>query len=156
MAQRSDRADTPSSGSLTRYAHQTVGWDKIPYPIYPNGSRYRIGGEQGMKIIAFETTDSFQAVDRYYQNLAEKKGYTRTSLMADFVEYRARLDEWRDQPVKVDVALATRNDAARSAHITSMMLDQPAIIIHRFVDADDALQYGADAQSQTNIIMRYP
>lgn len=110
-------------------ASDVLGIDDIPYPLYPNGSRYRIGGENGLKIILFQTEDSFEDVDAYYQSQANMP---RLSAMNDYVRYSAGKgdnDPW-----------ATGN---------------PGIVIHQFNSESERNAVGADEKARTNIIMSF-
>lgn len=108
--------------------------NNIPYPLYPNGSRYRIGGENGLKIVVFETTDKFDQVDSFYnQSLAKKGDAARNLMMADAVRYTPA-GHTGDDPWDTET---------------------PGIVIHEFADPDEASRYGAAAQSKTNIIMSF-
>lgn len=102
---------------------------EIPYPLYPNGSRYRIGGEGDLKIVLFQTEDSFEEVDAYYQKEAN---LPRLSAMSDYVRYSADngdIDPWETS--------------------------KPGIVIHQFNDATEREAVGADGKAQTNIIMSF-
>jgi len=106
----------------------------IPYPIYPNAKRYRVGGENGLKIVVFETPDGFADVDAFFkQSLATQQTLARQEMMADYVKYAPEVanaeDQWRS--------------------------DQPGIVIHQFADATEAANYGAGSASRTNIIMSF-
>lgn len=103
----------------------------VPYPLYPNGSRYRIGGENGLKVVLYETTDTFSAVEKFFNNQADKKGLSRQLVMSDYVRYSTAVthDPWTN-------AL-------------------PAIVIHEFVNPADATNYGAAPDARTNIIMSF-
>lgn len=103
---------------------------KVPYPVYPNGSRYRVGGENGLKIVAFETSDSFEKVDNFYAS--RQIGMPRLMAMADYVRYSSSADDkdpWATY--------------------------RPGIVIHRFNDAGEREAVGARQASRTNIIMSY-
>lgn len=109
-----------------------IGGSEIPYPIYPNGSRYRVGGENGLKIVLYQTEDSFEEVDRYYQSKAQEVGMPRLSGMEDYVRYATAgedLDPWG----------TTR----------------PGIVIHQFNNDKERAAVGADREAITNIIMSF-
>lgn len=106
-----------------------LGDGDIPYPVYPNGSHYRIGTENGLKIIVFETEDTFEEVDAYYQ---VKAGMARLSAMKDYVRY-SRTDE--------------DNDPWETG--------KPGIVIHEFSSESEKLAAGANDNSRTNIIMSF-
>jgi len=109
-----------------------VGASDIPYPMYPNGTKYRVGGENGLKIVVFQTEDAFQKVDDYYSELSDNAGMARIAAMRDYVRYshgREDTDAW-----------AT---------------DKPGIVIHEF-EGDEARQaVGANTTAKTNIIMSF-
>ena len=105
------------------------GADDIPYPVYPNSSKYRIGGENGLMIVLFQTEDSFEEVDSFYQSQAN---LPRLSAMNDYVRYSA---DSKDQ----DPWATTK----------------PGIVIHQFNDADERQAVGADDSAKTNIIMSF-
>lgn len=108
------------------------GASKIPYPIYPNGEKYRVGGENGLKIVAFETTDSFDTVDNFYQDAGQSSGMSRLAAMSDYVRYS-------NSPEDKDPWATFR----------------PGIVIHRFNDDEEREAVGADGNARTNIIMSY-
>lgn len=103
--------------------------NEIPYPLYPNGSRYRIGGEGDLKIVLFQTEDSFEEVDAYYQREAN---LPRLSAMSDYVRY------------------STDNE-----DIDPWATSKPGIVIHQFNDAQEREAVGADVKAKTNIIMSF-
>ena len=102
---------------------------EVPYPVYPNGTQYRTGGENGLKIVLFQTEDSFEEVDAYYE---EKSDMPRLSAMNDYVRYSVNGND---------------NDPWAT--------DQPGIVIHRFNDEAEREAVGADGTALTNIIMSY-
>lgn len=109
-----------------------VGASEIPYPVYPNGTKYRVGGENGLKIVVFQTEDPFHKVDNYYNGISDNAGMARIMAMSDYVRYSNGtddLDPW-------------------ATHL-------PGIVIHEF-DGEDARQaVGASAVAKTNIIMSF-
>ena len=105
---------------------------EIPYPVYPNGAKYRVGGENGLKIVLFETTDSFEEVDAYFGDRAEEAGMPRLAAMNDYVRYSRETDD----------------DDPWATH-------RPGIVIHRFGDDEARDAVGADPSARTNIIMSY-
>jgi len=109
-----------------------VGATEIPYPVYPNGTKYRVGGENGLKIVVFQTEDPFHKVDDYYNGISDNAGMARIMAMSDYVRYSNDtddLDPW-------------------ATHL-------PGIVIHEF-DGEDARQaVGASAAAKTNIIMSF-
>lgn len=109
-----------------------IGTTEIPYPIYPNGSKYRVGGENGMKIVLFETEDSFEAVDAFYQNASGKSSMSRLVAMNDYVRY-------------------TRNSDDNDPWATYL----PGIVIHQFNDDEERVAVGAHQKALTNIIMSF-
>ncbi len=129
-----------TSAQLTDDQQERVavtGSDTIPYPIYPEAKQYRVGGENGLQVVIFETDDSFEEVDNFYQNYVGSQGYARLVGMADYVRY----DTSRE------AASGNTGDAWRN--------DRPGIVIHGFNSSEEALQSGADAAAKTNIIVSY-
>ena len=106
-----------------------LGAADIPYPLYPNSSKYRIGGENGLKIVLFQTEDSFEEVDAFYQSEAK---LPRLSAMNDYVRY-----------------------SVESGDQDPWATTKPGIVIHQFKNADERQAAGADGASQTNIIMSF-
>lgn len=109
-----------------------TGTTAIPYPLYPNSQQYRIGGEEGLKIVLFETEDPFYKVDAFYRNYIENEGLSRLLAMSDYVRYAAGIDDF-----------------------DPWATNQPGIVIHEFPDADEALRLGANTTAKTNIIMSF-
>lgn len=109
-----------------------VDESEIPYPVYPNGEKYRVGGENGLKIVLFETTDSFEEVDAYYGDRAEEAGMPRLAAMEDYVRYSRDGDD----------------EDPWATH-------RPGIVIHRFQDDEARDAVGADPTARTNIILSY-
>ncbi len=108
---------------------EILGTDDIPYPLYPNSSRYRIGDENGLKVILFQTKDSFEDVDAYYQSQANMP---RLSAMNDYVRYSTGKDD---------------NDPWATSN--------PGIVIHQFNSESERAAVGANDDAQTNIIMSF-
>ena len=108
------------------------GATEIPYPVYPNGSKYRVGGENGLMIVVFQTEDSFDEVDAYYQNHSEEAGMPRLLGMNDYVRYSS--DTTDEDP------WATY---------------RPGIVIHEFDDDSERQAVGAREGARTNIIMSF-
>lgn len=109
-----------------------VGTSEIPYPVYPNGTKYRVGGENGLKIVVFQTEDPFHKVDDYYNGLSDNAGMARIMAMTDYVRYSNTtedLDPW-------------------ATHL-------PGIVIHEFEGEDARQAVGASAMAKTNIIMSF-
>lgn len=106
-----------------------LGEREIPYPVYPNGNHYRVGNENGLNIIVFETVDTFEEVDAYYQT---KAGLPRLSAMNDYVRY-------------------SMNDGDKDPWETS----KPGIVIHEFGSDSEKTAAGANKNSRTNIIMSF-
>lgn len=109
-----------------------VGASEIPYPIYPNGSKYRVGGENGLKIVVFQTEDSFAKVDGYYKSLTGESGMPRLLAMNDYVRYSSSADDkdpWATY--------------------------RPGIVIHKFNEDGERAAVGAKGSAQTNIIMSF-
>lgn len=109
-----------------------IGASEIPYPVYPNGSKYRVGGENGLKIVVFETADSFEVVDKFYRDSAGKNGMPRLIAMNDYVRY-------------------SRSDKDQDPWATF----RPGIVIHEFADDVERKAVGADTTAKTNIIMSF-
>ena len=105
---------------------------EIPYPLYPNGEKYRVGGENGLKIVLFETVDSFEEVDAYYRERSDGSGMPRLAAMSDYVRYGASDDD-----------------------TDPWATHRPGIVIHRFNDESERDAVGADETARTNIIMSY-
>ena len=108
------------------------GASEIPYPVYPNGQKYRVGGENGLKIVVFQTDDDFEDVDAYYSEIKENAGMDRLMAMQDYVRYAnsgADADPW-------------------ATH-------KPGIVIHQFNDEVERKAVGASPTARTNIIMSY-
>lgn len=108
------------------------GASEIPYPVYPNGSKYRVGGEHGLKIVVFETQDTFEEVDKFYKTAAEPSTMPRLVAMNDYVRYSSNAndqDPWATY--------------------------RPGIVIHQFNDESERSAVGAKSDSRTNIIMSY-
>lgn len=107
--------------------------DSIPYPVYPNGLKYRVGGENGMRIVLYQTEDSFEEVDAYYQAQAGKQsGMPRLTAMNDYVRYSTDdddLDPW---------------DTSK-----------PGIVIHKFNSESERESVGASKKANTNIILSF-
>lgn len=123
---------------------ETIDWrlaieNEIPFPLYPNGTRYRIGGERGMKIVLFETTDDFSTVDAYYDQQSAANGLARKQLTQDYVQYL--------QPQTSEDANQTGPESQSDA--------QPGVVIYEFLNADEALKLGAAPESRTNIIISF-
>lgn len=108
------------------------GATQIPYPLYPNGNKYRVGGENGLKIVLFETADSFEEVDEFYRTLAQSEQMPRMLAMNDYVRYSTASDD-------VDPWATYR----------------PGIVIHQFNDDAERSAVGADEKALTNIILSF-
>jgi len=109
-----------------------VGASEIPYPVYPNGTKYRVGGENGLKIVVFQTEDPFHKVDDYYNGLSDNEGMSRLMAMTDYVRYSQGnddIDPW-------------------ATHL-------PGIVIHEFSDEESRQAVGASTVAKTNIIMSF-
>lgn len=120
--------ETGAAGPLSA----VMGATEIPYPIYPNGKKYRVGGENGLKIVVFETEDPFDEVDAYYRSVSADRGTPRLHAMNDYVRYPSDVedgDPWATY--------------------------RPGIVIHEFDGADARDAAGAGASARTNIIMSY-
>ena len=123
---------TPAVAAENTPLEAIVGASEIPYPMYPNGTKYRVGGENGLKIVVFQTEDSFDKVDDYYNNLTDNSGMARIAAMNDYVRYSREaedLDPW-------------------ATH-------KPGIVIHEFDDQSSRQAVGASAVAKTNIIMSF-
>lgn len=125
--------DNPTEDKRVTSTYQVAlpGASVIPYPMYPNATKYRIGGENGLKIVVFETEDTFESVDAFFQH-SRTKDLARLQSMDQYVRYAAE---------------ETDNDPWAT--------HRPGIVIHHFADNDEAVQYGAAPESRTNIIMSY-
>ncbi len=109
-----------------------IGASEIPYPVYPNGTKYRVGGENGLKIVVFQTEDAFEKVDEFYHSMGENEAMVRKMAMSDYVKYSPGAeasDPW-------------------ATHI-------PGIVIHEFDNEDSRKAVGASAAAKTNIIMSF-
>jgi len=109
-----------------------LGASEIPYPVYPNGTKYRVGGENGLKIVVFETNDPFEEVDRFYNSEASEEGMPRLTAMSDYVRYAQNIadaDPW-------------------ATH-------RPGIVIHEFENDAQRQAVGANTGATTNIIMSF-
>lgn len=106
--------------------------DEIPYPVYPNGSRYHVGGENGLSIVLYQTHDSFEEVDQFYKSRSLDTGMPRLAGMDDYVRYAISEDD---------------QDPWETA--------KPGIVIHHFNDDDERAAVGADESALTNIIMSF-
>lgn len=119
--------DTPNSALAAVF-----GASEIPYPVYPNGQKYRVGGENGLKIVVFQTDDDFESVDDYYSQVKDNAGMARLIAMQDYVRYTnagADSDPW-------------------ATH-------EPGIVIHQFNDERERQAVGASPTARTNIIMSF-
>lgn len=109
------------------------GASEIPYPVYPNGQKYRVGGENGLKIVVFQTDDDFDDVDAYYSDIKDNAGMARLLAMQDYVRYASTegtdADPW-------------------ATH-------KPGIVIHQFNDEVERKAVGASPTARTNIIMSF-
>ncbi len=112
------------------------GSNEIPYPIYPDAKQYRIGGENGLHVVLFETNDSFEEVDSFYKRYGGSQGYARLVGMPDYVRY----DVTRE-------ATGSTTDAWNNT--------KPGIVIHGFSSSDEAAESGATPGAKTNIIVSY-
>ncbi len=109
-----------------------IGASEIPYPVYPNGTKYRVGGENGLKIVVFKTNDPFEEVDKFYNGEASEDGMARLTAMNDYVRYSPNggdVDPW-------------------ATHL-------PGIVIHKFENDAQRQAVGADTSAATNIIMSF-
>ena len=109
-----------------------IGASEIPYPVYPNGIKYRVGGENGLKIVVFETNDPFEAVDKFYNGEAKDAGMARLTAMNDYVRY-------------------SRN----GTDVDPWATHRPGIVIHKFQNDAERQAVGADTNATTNIIMSF-
>ncbi|MEE9334126.1 MAG: hypothetical protein V3U65_08545 [Granulosicoccaceae bacterium] len=109
-----------------------IGASEIPYPVYPNGTKYRVGGENGLKIVVFETNDPFEEVDKFYNGEVQEEGMARLTALNDYVRYSQNgidVDPW-------------------ATH-------RPGIVIHQFQNDAERQAVGADISAKTNIIMSF-
>jgi len=111
---------------------EVVGASEIPYPMYPNGTKYRVGGENGLKIVVFQTEDSFDEVDDYYNNLSNNSGMARITAMNDYVRYSNEAED-----------------------VDPWATHKPGIVIHEFIDKNAREAVGASELAKTNIIMSF-
>lgn len=121
-------AGNPEASSTSEDS-ENLSPEDIPYPLYPNGLSYRIGEEGTLKIILFQTEDSFEQVDTFFQ---EQSKLTRLSAMSGYVRYSANegdIDPWETS--------------------------KPGIVIHEFNDASEREAVGAGDNANTNIIMSF-
>lgn len=130
--ERASDALPPDTRGDDRSLAPLVDEGEIPYPVYPNGSKYRVGGENGLMIVLYETTDSFDEVDAYYRARSGEAGMPRLAGMSDYVRYGASLDD---------------NDPWAT--------HRPGIVIHRFADEGEREAVGAGESARTNIIISY-
>jgi hypothetical protein len=91
-----------------------------------------VGGENGLKIVVFETTDSFEQVDGFYRDAAQVTGMPRLVALNDYVRYSS-------------------SDVDKDPWATF----RPGIVIHEFKDDDEREAVGADNDARTNIIMSF-
>ena len=122
----------PESDSSENALSAVVGASEIPYPVYPNGTKYRVGGENGLKIVVFQTEDPFHKVDDYYNGMSDNSGMARIMAMTDYVRYS--------------------ND---SNDVDPWATHLPGIVIHEFEGEEDRQAVGASAMAKTNIIMSF-
>ena len=108
------------------------GATTIPYPLYPNGNKYRVGGENGLKIVLFETTDSFEEVDEFYRTMAQSDAMPRMMAMNDYVRYSTNTED-----------------------VDPWGTSKPGIVIHQFNDDNERDAVGADKEALTNIILSF-
>jgi len=104
-----------------------VGASEIPYPMYPNGTKYRVGGENGLKIVVFQTEDSFETVDSFYNSLSGNAGMARIAAMTDYVRYSNDVedfDAWATHKPGI-VIHQFENETAREAVGASAMAKSP-------------------------------
>ncbi len=118
-------------------AGETIQWrvaseQDIPFPLYPNATRYRIGGQNGLKLALFETTDEFGDVDHFYAEKATKTGLLRQQIMPDYVQY-----------------------GELSGAQPAITEENPGVLIYAFFDAREAQQAGATPNARTSIIIIY-
>lgn len=125
-------ANTTTQDAESNPLAAVVGASEIPYPMYPNGTKYRVGGENGLKIVVFQTEDSFDQVDDYYKNLSDNSGMARITAMNDYVRY-----------------------SRESEDIDPWATHKPGIVIHEFNDQSSRRAVGASALAKTNIIMSF-
>ena len=130
LEQRSASRALPAT--LDAALSAVMGATEIPYPVYPNGTKYRVGGENGLKIVVFQTDDAFPDVDRYYREATDNDGMARLIAMNDYVRYS------RD----------SNDDDPWATH-------RPGIVIHQFNGEDEREAVGASKSARTNIIMSF-
>lgn len=119
--------DAPSD--VANEAAKELSATAIPYPVYPNGLQYRVGNENGLNVVLFQTEDSFEEVDAFYQG---ELSMPRLSAMSDHVRYSAQ--EGDQNPWETA---------------------KPGIVIHQFNSESEREAVGADQAATTNIIMSF-
>lgn len=125
--------ETVTADALTDDLSAAIdGATQIPYPLYPNGNKYRVGGENGLKIVLFETTDSFEEVDEFYRNLTQPENMPRMLAMNGYVRYSTESDD-----------------------VDPWATYKPGIVIHQFNDDTERSAVGADQKALTNIILSF-
>lgn len=124
--------NSPAPDTENNPLEAIVGASEIPYPMYPNGTKYRVGGENGLKIVVFQTEDSFNKVDDYYNSLTDNASMARIAAMSDYVRYSREADD-----------------------LDPWATHKPGIVIHEFDDQNSRQAVGASAVAKTNIIMSF-
>lgn len=126
-------AAVDDNATVEEIASTPIDADKIPYPVYPNSSPYRVGDENGLTVVLFETVDSFTEVDAFYQaQTADMEAMPRLSAMEDYVRFSG------------DVGDTDPWETAR-----------PGVVIHQFNSASEREAVGASDTATTNIIMSF-
>lgn len=125
---------TTSDNTQSPVDQRTIGTSDtdIPYPVYPNGTQYRAGNENGLEVVLFQTHDDFEKVDDFYRRMAGDTDMPRLAAMKDYVRYTVATDD-------------------KDPWETST----PGIVIHRFNDDAERAAVGADTKAVTNIIMSF-
>ena len=120
-------ASVPATGPVA-----VRGASHVPYPVYPNGNQYRIGGEHGLRIVAYQTDDAFAEVDAYYREAAIEGAMPRLEAMQDYVRYSVTAAD--DDP---------------------WATTRPGIVIHELDTDEQRRAVGARHSARTNIIISF-
>jgi hypothetical protein len=130
-ANSNEMPDMKGSGSTLS---AVIGASDIPYPVYPNGNKYRVGGENGLKIVVFQTEDTFAQVDAYYTAYysSDEALMPRLIAMKDYVRYSTDTED-------------------RDPWATY----RAGIVIHEFNNNNERYAVGAKDSARTNIIMSF-
>jgi len=130
-ARQGSPASVPAMAPVTG-AVAVRGASHVPYPVYPNGNQYRIGGEHGLRIVAYQTDDAFAEVDAYYREAAIEGAMPRLEAMQDYVRYSVTAAD--DDP---------------------WATTRPGIVIHELDTDEQRRAVGARHSARTNIIISF-